>query len=39
MKVEPLEPAIGDMLRSGEIGEMKDKKQDGRTSKERGLGH
>ncbi len=27
MKVEPLEPAIGDMLRSGEIGEMKDKKQ------------
>ncbi|MFB5631090.1 MAG: elongation factor EF-2 [Nitrosopumilaceae archaeon] len=27
MKVEPLEPAIGDMLRSGQIGEMKDKKQ------------
>ena len=26
MKVEPLEPAIGDMLRSGQIGEMKDKK-------------
>jgi len=27
MKVEPLEPKIGDMLRSGEIGEMKDKKE------------
>ena len=27
MKVEPLEPAIGDMLRSGQIGEMKDKKE------------
>ncbi len=27
MKVEPLEPAIGDLLRSGQIGEMKDKKQ------------
>jgi elongation factor 2 len=27
MKVEPLEPTIGDMLRSGQIGEMKDKKQ------------
>ena len=26
MKVEPLEPAIGDLLRSGQIGEMKDKK-------------
>jgi elongation factor 2 len=26
LKVEPLEPAIGDMLRSGQIGEMKDKK-------------
>ena len=27
MKVEPLEPAIGDMLRSGQISEMKDKKE------------
>ena len=27
MKVEPLEPTIGNMLRSGEIGEMKDKKE------------
>ena len=27
MKVEPLEPKIGDMLRSGQIGEMKDKKE------------
>jgi len=27
LKVEPLEPAIGDMLRSGQIGEMKDKKE------------
>jgi elongation factor 2 len=27
MKVEPLEPTIGDMLRSGQIGEMKDKKE------------
>ena len=26
LKVEPLEPAIGDMLRTGQIGEMKDKK-------------
>jgi elongation factor 2 len=26
MKVEPLEPAIGDLIRSGQIGEMKDKK-------------
>ncbi len=27
MRVEPLEPAIGDMLRSGQISEMKDKKE------------
>ena len=27
MKVEPLEHAIGDMIRSGQIGEMKDKKE------------
>jgi len=27
MKVEPLEPAIGDLIRSGQIGEMKDKKE------------
>ena len=27
MKVEPLEPAIGDMLRSGQISDMKDKKE------------
>ena len=27
MKVEPLEPKIGDMLRSGQISEMKDKKE------------
>ncbi len=27
MRVEPLEPKIGDMLRSGQIGEMKDKKE------------
>ena len=27
MKVEPLEPAIADMIRTGEIGDMKDKKE------------
>jgi elongation factor 2 len=36
MKVEPLEPKIGDMLRSGEIGEMKDKKEMSDLLKEQG---
>ena len=39
MKVEPLEPAIGDMLRSGQISEMKDKKEMSDLSKERRMGY
>ena len=36
MKVEPLEPEIAEMIRTGEIGEMKDKKEMARLLREKG---